>query len=119
MTLASPPRSGPRPGAIALILAWLVLFGVLAAAAGYVVMAPEERAGAPAGGEQAPGVSLTGDPVPEAAPPESPPLAETAGAEEPAPETTPETAPAPPEAPQTVEAPQTAEAEAPPVIPEP
>ena len=123
MTLASPPRSGPRPGAIALILAWLVLFGVLAAAAGYVVMAPEERAGAPAGGEQAPGVSLTGDPVPEAAPPESPPLAETAGAEEPAPETTPETTPetgpAPPEAPPTAEAPQTAEAEAPPAIPEP
>lgn len=122
MTLASPPRSGPRPGAIALILAWLVLFGVLAAAAGYVLMAPEERAGAPAGGEQAPGVSLTGDPAPEATPPESPPAvetagAETAGAEEPAPETTPETAPAPPEAART------AEAEAPPpepkVAPEP
>ncbi len=119
MTLASPPRSGPRPGAIALILAWLVLFGVLAAAAGYVVMAPEERAGAPAGGERAPGVSLTGDPAPEAAPPESPPLAEAAGAEtagaetagaeesapETTPETTPETGPAPPEAPQTAEAP--------------
>ncbi|MCH9000921.1 MAG: hypothetical protein IID48_22055, partial [Proteobacteria bacterium] len=112
MTLASPPRSGPRLGAIALILAWLVLFAVLAAAAGYMFMAPEERAGAPA---------------PEAASPESPPPVETAGvettgvetagAEEPAPEATPETAPAPPEAPRTVEAPQTAEAEAPPAIP--
>ncbi len=55
MTLASPPRFGPRPGAIALILAWLVLFGVLAAAAGYVVMAPEEQAGTPANGTREPG----------------------------------------------------------------
>jgi polysaccharide deacetylase 2 family uncharacterized protein YibQ len=47
---ASPPRSGPRLGSIALILAWLLLLGVLAAAAGYVFLAPEQQARAP--GEQ-------------------------------------------------------------------
>lgn len=40
MTFAPPSRSRPRAGAIALIAAWLMLLGVLAAAAGYVFMAP-------------------------------------------------------------------------------
>ena len=92
MTLAPPLRSRPRPGAIALILAWLVLLGVLAAAAGYVLMAPGRMA-------EDPGV---------AAPPE-PEVAE-ADTAEPAPETipepaatpTPEAAPEPPAAPAPV-----------------
>ncbi len=81
MTLASPPQSGPRPGSIALILAWLILLGVLAAAAGYVFLAPEEQAVVQRE-EAAPGVIAARDQAPEAAPPVARPGAEDAGESE-------------------------------------
>ena len=84
MTFAPPLRSRPRPGAIALTLAWLLLLGVLAAAAGYVFMAPELMAPElKAGG---PGMA-----TPPGAEPPEPDVAEAETAE-PAPETMPEPA---------------------------
>ncbi len=134
MTLASPSRSSPRPGAIALILAWLVLLGVLAAAAGYVLMAPEQVAKGP-GMEAAPAPepemteatpASIPEPTPEPAPapepeavPEPPPTPEPVAetAPEPAPESEPETA-AVPEAPAAPPPPPpVAEAPAPPPPP--
>ena len=74
MTLASPPRSGPRLGSVALLLAWLILLGVLAAAAGYVFMTPQEPAVA-SGGEETIGEARAKDEAPEAPPPEGRPAA--------------------------------------------
>ncbi len=102
MTFAPPLRSRPRPGAIALTLAWLLLLGVLAAAAGYVFMAPELLA--PELKAEGPGMA-----APRGAEPPEPDVAEAETAE-PAPETmpepvatpAPEAAPKPPAAPAPV-----------------
>jgi polysaccharide deacetylase 2 family uncharacterized protein YibQ len=97
----------PRPGAIALILAWLLLLGTIAAGAGYVFMAPEQTA--PELVAEAPGTE-----APEAGPaPET--LPETTSSQEP--EATPEPPPAPVPAPVPAPA-QVAEAE-PPTAPTP
>ena len=124
MTLAPPLRSRPRPGAIALILAWLVLLGVLAAAAGYVLMAPGRMAedpGVAAPPEPEVAEADTAEPAPETIPepaatpapeaaPEPPaapaPVVESA----PEPEAKPE--PEPPELPKATEAPEAPEPEA-------
>ena len=136
MTLTSPLRSSPRPGAIALILAWLILLGVLAAAAGYVLMAPEQVATAP-DMEAAPApeteiAEATPASIPEPAPeaePETKPEAETAAAPEappppppvatttPEPEATPEAPPPPP--PVATTTPEPEATPAPPPTPEP
>jgi polysaccharide deacetylase 2 family uncharacterized protein YibQ len=94
VTFAPPARSRPRPGAIALVLAWLVLLGVLAAAAGYVLMAPEQMAEAP-GREAAP------VPEPELAEAAPAPMAEPEPmpAPTPKPEAVPQAAPQPPPVP--------------------
>ncbi len=99
MTFAPPLRSRPRPGAIALTLAWLLLLGVLAAAAGYVFMAPELLA--PELKAAGPGMA-----APRGAEPPEPDVAEAETAE-PAPETMPEPAatPAPEAAPEPPAAP--------------
>ncbi len=64
MTLAPPLRSRPRTGAVALVLAWLLLLGVLAAAAGYVLMVPGQMAHEQTVPEQsAPGAIEPAEPV--------------------------------------------------------
>ena len=96
MTFAPPIRSRPRPGAIALVLAWLLLLGVLAAGAGYILMAPGQLAQeqtAPEHVAEGPGTGEPPEPVLAAARsaehiPESP---EPAAAPEP--ESAPEPAP--------------------------
>ena len=101
MTLAPPSRSRPRPGAIALILAWLSLLGVLAAAAGYVFMAPGQMAPALIAEGPEPGMPEAG-PMPEAGQmAKAGPAPETTMAE-PAPEPPPKAAPEPPAAPAPV-----------------
>ena len=124
MTLAPPIRSSPRPGAIALVLAWLLLLGVLAAAVGYVLMVPGQVAHEPTRPEQAAPERLGEGPGTDALP--EPVLAESGTVEpipetlehaaapepvvppdpEPAPEPAPEThaTPAPPEAPEAPKA---------------
>lgn len=123
----SPSRSSPRPGAIALILAWLILLGVLAAAAGYVLMAPEQVATAP-DMETAPApeteiAEATPTSIPEPAPKTEPEAApEPPPTPEPAPEPTAETAaePAPESEPEAEPEAETAAApEAPPPPPPP
>ena len=78
----------PRPGAVALILAWLLLLGGLAAAAGYVFVAPGMMA--ESSGMTAPG----GAKVPEPGTPKTSQMVET-GSADPAPESRPEPAPSP------------------------
>ncbi len=78
----------PRPGAVALILAWLLLLGGLAAAAGYVFVAPGMMA--EGSGMTAPG----GAKVPEPGTPKTSQMVET-GSADPAPESRPEPAPSP------------------------
>ncbi len=86
----------PRPGAVALVLAWLLLLGGLAAAAGYVFVAPRMMSEGP--GLTAPG----GANAPDPGTPKTGQMAET-GLADPAPESLPEPAPSP--EPETVEAP--------------
>jgi len=86
----------PRPGAVALILAWLLLLGVLAAAAGYVLVAPGMMADG--SGMTAPG----GAKAPEPGTPKTSQMVETRSAD-PAPESRPEPAPSP--EPEVVQAP--------------
>jgi polysaccharide deacetylase 2 family uncharacterized protein YibQ len=88
--LAPPPKPRSSFGGIALVAAWLLLLGVIGAAAGYVLMLPDERL---AGAGTRTRVALA--PAPEAA-------AEPAGA--------PETAPAKSETPTAAAAEETATA---------
>ena len=104
MTFAPPIRSRPRPGAIALVLAWLLLLGVLAAAVGYVLMVPGQVAHEEAAPEHD-GEGTGREELPEPDLAESgtvahiPDTPEHAAAPEPAPETQPTpAAPKPPEA---------------------
>ncbi len=92
--MTSGPR--PRPGAVVLILAWLLLLGGLAAAAGYVFVAPGMVA-------EGPGMTATGgEKVPEPGMPKTSQMVET-GSAGPAPESLPEPAPSP--EPDAVQAP--------------
>jgi polysaccharide deacetylase 2 family uncharacterized protein YibQ len=86
----------PRPGAVVLILAWLLLLGGLAVAAGYVFVAPGMLAEGP--GMTAPG----GAKAPEPGTPKTSQMVET-GSADPAPESLPEPTPSP--EPEAVQAP--------------
>jgi hypothetical protein len=110
VTFAPPSRLRPRPGAIALILAWLLLLGVLAAAAGYVFMVPEQMA--PELVAAAPDTEATGAAKPpEPDLPETGQMAETTSEPGAIPE--PEAAPEPPAAPEPEAAPEPPAAPAP------
>ena len=78
--MAPPPKSRSSFGGIALFAAWLLLLGVIGAAAGYVLMLPDERlAGA------GPGTRVALSPAPEAAAqPATPPEPAIAKTETPA-----------------------------------
>ncbi len=86
----------PRPGAVVLIVAWLLLLGVLAAAAGYVLVAPGMMADG--SGMTAPG----GAKVPEPGTPKTNQMVET-GSADPTPESRPGLASSP--EPEVVQAP--------------
>lgn len=116
MSSAPPPHSGPRLGSLALVLAWLIFLGVLAAAVAYVLVASRTQV-AEGEGRPAATLRLQVEPEPAMEEPAIEPPAERVAEAEPPP------APPVPTPPSVAEEPEAAqpaaEAEAEPPAPEP